>query len=126
MSIYRRLAEIETSDHIEQFAAELIDRFGTLPEEVEHLFKIVAIKQLCRAAGVEKIEAGPKGGTIAFRGNQFADPAALVKLIAAHAGTMKVRPDQKIVVVRDWPTPQLRLEGVKALLTQLAGLAGVA
>ena len=32
---------------VDGFAAELIDRFGKLPEEVEHLLAIVAIKQLC-------------------------------------------------------------------------------
>ena len=90
---------------------------------MKHLFEIVAIKQLCRAAGVEKVDAGPKGGTIAFRGNSFANPIALVKLINTHSATMKVRPDQKIVVSRDWPTPDARLAGVKAVLGQLAKLA---
>ena len=126
MSLYRRLATIETREEIERFAAELIDRFGKLPEEVQHLFAIVAIKQLCRTAQVEKIEAGPKGGTIAFRNNQFPNPLALVKLISQHQGTMKVRPDQKIVVTRDWPTPEARLKGAQALVGQLAKLAEAA
>ncbi|HWA90079.1 MAG TPA: transcription-repair coupling factor [Rhizomicrobium sp.] len=126
MSLYRRLAGIETREDIERFAAELIDRFGPLPEEVQHLFDIVAIKQLCRIAQVEKIEAGPKGGTVSFRNSQFPNPLALVKLIAAHSGTMKVRPDQKVVVTRDWPTPEQRLKGAAALLGQLAKLAQAA
>ncbi len=125
MSLYRRLAGIETREDIDRFAAELIDRFGPLPEEVHHLFEIVTIKQLAKAAGVEKIDAGPKGGTIAFRGNQFANPMKLIQFISQHAGTMKVRPDQKIVVSRDWPTPDDRLKGAKALLGQLAKLAAV-
>jgi transcription-repair coupling factor (superfamily II helicase) len=123
MSLYRRLAGIETRQDIDRFAAELIDRFGPLPDEVRHLFEIVTIKQLAKQAGVEKIDAGPKGGTITFRGNAFANPMALVQLISKHSGTMKVRPDQKIVVTRDWPTPDDRLAGAKALLTQLAKLA---
>jgi transcription-repair coupling factor (superfamily II helicase) len=123
MSLYRRLSGLETREEIDRFAAELIDRFGPLPDEVRHLFEIVFIKQLARAAGVEKIDAGPKGGTIAFRGNAFAQPLKLVQFIAAHTGTMKVRPDQKVVVSRDWPTADERLVGVKALLGQLAKLA---
>ena len=123
MSLYRRLSSLITRADIDAFAAELIDRFGPLPEEVKHLFEIVAIKQLALAAGVEKIDAGPKGGTIAFRNNHFGNPAALIQLINRHSGTMKVRPDQKIVVTRDWPTPDDRLKGAKALLTQLAKLA---
>jgi transcription-repair coupling factor (superfamily II helicase) len=123
MSLYRRLSGLETRADIDAFAAELIDRFGPLPDEVRHLFEIVAIKQLALKAGVEKIDAGPKGGTVAFRGNAFANPIALVQFIAKHGGTMKVRPDQKIVVSRDWPTPEDRLQGAKALLGQLAKLA---
>jgi transcription-repair coupling factor (superfamily II helicase) len=123
MSLYRRLAGIETREDIDRFAAELIDRFGPLPDEVRHLFEIVAIKQLAKQAGVEKIDAGPKGGTIAFRNNAFANPVKLIQFINQHAGIMKVRPDQKVVVTRDWPTPDDRLKGAKALLGQLANLA---
>jgi transcription-repair coupling factor (superfamily II helicase) len=123
MSLYRRLSSIATRDEIDRFAAELIDRFGPLPEDVKHLFEIIFIKQLAKAAGVEKIDAGPKGGTITFRGNAFAQPMKLVQFIAQHSGTMKVRPDQKIVVTRDWPTADDRLAGARALLTQLAKLA---
>ena len=123
MSLYRRLSGLEARRDIDAFAAELIDRFGPLPDEVRHLLEIVAIKQLALAAGVEKIDAGPKGGTIAFRGNAFANPVALIKFINQHGATMKVRPDQKIVVSRDWPAPDDRLAGARALLGQLAKLA---
>ena len=126
MALYRRLAAIESQDEIESFAAELIDRFGPLPGEVKHLLDVVAIKQLCRAAQVEKVEAGPKGGTISFRNNTFANAGALVRMIAEHDGTMKVRPDQKVVVSRDWPTPESRLKGVRSLVSQLAKLAAAA
>ena len=126
MALYRRLAGIKTAEEIESFAAELIDRFGPLPGEVKHLLDIVAIKQLCRAAQVEKIEAGPKGGTIGFRNNAFPNAPALVRLISQHHGTMKVRPDQKVVVARDWPSAEERLKGVRALVGQLAKLAAAA
>ncbi len=66
---------------IDAFGAELIDRFGPLPDEVEHLLKIVYIKGLCRAANVEKLDAGPKGCVIAFRNRNFANPAALIRWI---------------------------------------------
>ncbi len=126
MALYRRLATIETREDMDQFAAELIDRFGPLPDEVKHLFEIVQIKHLCRKAAVEKIEAGPKGGVISFRNNQFANPLALVRLISEHAGTMKVRPDQKVVIARNWDTPEARLKGVRAVLTALSKMAQAA
>ena len=95
------------SREIDSFAAELIDRFGQLPVEVEHLLKVVAIKHLCQVAMVEKIDAGPKGATIHFRNNAFANARGLIRLITEHSGTMRVRPDQTLVVMRDWPTPEI-------------------
>ncbi|MDE2465533.1 MAG: transcription-repair coupling factor [Alphaproteobacteria bacterium] len=123
MALYRRLAEIEDRTGMEGFAAELIDRFGPLPEEVKSLLEIVALKHQCRAAMVEKIEAGPKGATLSFRGGMFPNPVGLVKLISEHAATMKVRPDQKVVITRSWETPQARLKGVQNLVGHLAQLA---
>jgi len=126
MALYRRLATLEDGAEIERFAAELIDRFGKLPDEVTHLLEIVAIKRLCRIALVEKIEAGPKGATLTFRNSQFPNPVGLVRLINEHQSTMKVRPDQKVVISRDWPTPALRLKGAQNLLGQLAKIAQAA
>ena len=50
LGLYRRLGDLHGADEIDAFAAEMIDRFGPLPDEVEHLLKIVFIKTLCRTA----------------------------------------------------------------------------
>jgi transcription-repair coupling factor (superfamily II helicase) len=126
MALYRRLSEIEEAGEIESFAAELIDRFGPLPDEVKHLLKIVEIKHLCRMAQVEKIDAGPKGATLTFRNKAYPNARGLVRLITEHSGTMRVRPDQTLVVMRDWPSPAARLKGAELLLQQLARLAEAA
>ncbi|HUZ31548.1 MAG TPA: transcription-repair coupling factor, partial [Xanthobacteraceae bacterium] len=82
LALYRRLSEIEDDRDIEAFAAELVDRFGPLPPEVEHLLSVVGIKALCRRANVEKIEVGPKGAALSFRDNIFANPEGLIAYIA--------------------------------------------
>ena len=71
MELYRRLSRLEKAKEIESFAAELIDRFGSLPNEVENLLAVVTIKQFSKRAGVDKVEAGPKGAVISFRNNEF-------------------------------------------------------
>ena len=126
MALYRRLSDVETRAEVDGFGAELIDRFGKLPEEVEFLLKIVEIKGMCRAANVEKIEAGPKGIVLSFRDNTFANPAALVEIINDERGKAKLRPDHKLVFKRDWDTPEERLAGTYVLMRKLADLAGAA
>jgi transcription-repair coupling factor (superfamily II helicase) len=123
LGLYRRLSKIETDTEIEAFAAEMIDRFGPLPREVEQLFKLVAIKALCRKANVEKLEAGPKGLTLGFRDNSFADPQGLMRFIAEQGRDAKVRPDQRLVFIRDFEDPSARLEGTRNILRTLAAIA---
>ncbi|MDS1135305.1 transcription-repair coupling factor [Nitratireductor indicus] len=122
LGLYRRLAELDTPEEIDAFGAELIDRFGPLPQEVDHLLKIVYIKALCRRANVEKLDAGPKGAVVHFRGQSFADPVGLVKFIGEQGSLAKIRPDQGIVFIRDWPTPEKRLAGAAVIMTQLVRL----
>jgi transcription-repair coupling factor (superfamily II helicase) len=123
MQLYRRLARLEDKTEIDAFAAELIDRFGTLPAEVQGLLDVVMAKKLCRDAGVERVEAGPLGVTLAFRHNRFANPAGLVGFISRNAASAKLRPDHRLVLRRDWPTPDARLQGVMKLLEGLAEIA---
>jgi transcription-repair coupling factor (superfamily II helicase) len=123
MSLYRRLADLVDAGEIDAFGAELIDRFGKLPDEVEHLLKIVFIKTLCRRANVEKVDAGPKGAVVSFRNNIFANPAGLIADIGKQGSSARIRPDQTIVLMRDWKQAEDRLKGVAALLLRLAQLA---
>ncbi len=44
LGLYRRLSALETRADIDAFAAELVDRFGELPPEVEHLLDVMEIK----------------------------------------------------------------------------------
>ena len=76
---------------------------------------------------VEKIDAGPEGRHHLLP-QQPRSPIrwGWCSSSASITGTMKVRPDQKVVVARDWPTPELRLKGAQAILGQLAKLAKAA
>ncbi len=123
LNLYRRIAALVEPAEIDGFAAEAIDRFGPLPAEVENLLQVVTLKKLCRDAGVEKLDAGPKGAVISFRDNSFANPGALIEFITSQVGTIKLRPDHKLVYQRDWADDQQRLRGVRRLMAQLAELA---
>ena len=123
MQLYRRLGDLTETRDIDGFGAELIDRFGPLPEEVQSLLKVVVIKSLCRAANVEKLDAGPKGATISLRNSTFANPAGLVAMVADPAQMVRIKPDQKLVFARNWPAPEQRLKGAAAILSRLVALA---
>ena len=123
LQLYRRLSTLETDEDIESFAAEMSDRFGKAPPEVDQLLKVVAIKALCRRAHVEKVDAGPKGVIVGFKDNHFADPAGLVRYVSEQRARAKVRPDMKIVFVREFGSLKERLEGTRAILQALVQIA---
>jgi len=124
LSLYRRIGDLQDAAEIDAFAAELIDRFGPLPPEVENLLDVVGIKAMCRIANVDKVDAGPKGAVVSLRNNTFPNPIGLVDYIAKQAGTLKLRPDQKLVFTRPWETPSARVKGLQAVLRQMAAIAG--
>jgi transcription-repair coupling factor (superfamily II helicase) len=123
MQLYKRLSSLETDSDIDAFGAELIDRFGSLPEEVRQLLSIVGIKALCLRANVEKIDAGPRGILINFRDNSFANPEGLIKYIGQYGSLAKVRPDMRIVFIDDYEKPSQRLIASQALLRDLVRIA---
>ncbi len=122
MSLYRRLNDIDEKEGIEGFAAEMIDRFGDLPDEVENLLDILKIKQFCKKAGVSHIDAGPKGAIITFYKNMPPNVDGLMAWISSKAGSVKIRPDQKLSAIRSWVKTNARVKGVHTLMKELAEL----
>ena len=119
LGLYRRLADLTTKVELEGFAAELIDRFGTLPREVNSLMLIVRIKAMCKRAGISHLDGGPKGATIRFHNDKFASPRGLVDFIQAQNGLAKVK-DNKIIVRRDWAKENDKIRGAFAIAQDLA------
>jgi len=119
LGLYRRLSQLETKVELEGFAAELIDRFGKLPREVNTLLLVVRIKAMCKRAMIAKMDAGPKGVTIQFHNDKFPNPSGLVAFVHEQKGLAKVK-DNKIVVRRDWAKEADKIKGAFAVARDLA------
>jgi transcription-repair coupling factor (superfamily II helicase) len=124
LGLYRRIGELADDQEGEAFAAELIDRFGELPGEVANLLQVVAIKRLCKAASIDKLDAGPKGCILSFRDNRFARPERLVEFITKRRDVVTLRPDHRLVYRQDWSQADQRIRGARRLAHQLAEMAG--
>jgi len=123
LGLYRRIAGLEGEAELEAIRAELVDRFGSLPQEVENLLDVVVIKRLCSAAGVDRLEAGPKGMVIQFRNRKFRNPMGLLKWVERHKDQgVKLRPDQKLAVVREMTNAQ-RITMARKVMGALKKLA---
>jgi transcription-repair coupling factor (superfamily II helicase) len=119
LGLYRRLSSLDTKVELEGFAAELIDRFGPLPKEVNTLILVVRIKGMCRKAGIAKLDGGPKGATIQFHNDKFASPEGLVEFIKDQNGLARIK-DNKVIVRRDWAKDSDKIKGAFAIARDLA------
>ncbi|MDC0649650.1 transcription-repair coupling factor [Alphaproteobacteria bacterium] len=122
LSLYRRIADLVDSQATDILIAELVDRFGGLPDPVKNLFSVIELKQLCRLANIEKIDAGPKGLSLAFRDNHFARPDALIGWIAGQSGRVQLRADHRLVVTTPIPKPEMQPAACKTILQDLLAL----
>ena len=122
LGLYRRLSSLSTKVELEGFAAEMIDRFGPLPKEVNTLLLIVRIKAMCKKAGIAKLDGGPKGATLQFHNDKFASPEGLVQFLKDQQGRAKVK-ENKIVVRRDWARDSDKIKGAFAIARDLAEIA---
>ncbi|MBM2577531.1 transcription-repair coupling factor [Jannaschia sp. Os4] len=123
LGLYRRLSSLGSKVELEGFAAELIDRFGELPREVNVLLRVVRIKAMCKAAGIEKLSVGEKGAVVEFHGGKFPDPAALVDYIKSWKGAAQIKGD-KLVIKATAAKEADRIKGAFAIARDLAVAAG--
>jgi len=122
MSLYRRLGDLLSDEEIDSFAAEMVDRFGSMPEEVENLLEIVRIKMYCKRAGIIQFDAGPKGAIIRFFNDTPPNPEKLFAWMSERPSTVKVRPDQKLTVLRTWDGVKDRVKGARQIASELSKL----
>ena len=119
LGLYRRLSALAKKIELEAFAAELIDRFGKLPTEVDMLLRVVRIKGMCRAAGIAKLDSGPKGAVIQFYQDKFISPSGLAQYLLDSRGTAKIK-DNKLIVLRDWTNDDKKVKGAYIIARELA------
>ncbi len=122
LSLYRRAASLADASELEGFAAELVDRFGPSPIEVEHLMSTLHIKILCKKAAIARLDAGPKGVVLALRNNKFANPPALLDHIAKHTGRIKLRADQSLFIAAETENEVQRLNAARQIAIEITSL----
>ncbi len=122
MALYRRLNQAADKAEIESMAAEMIDRFGDLPQPTKNLVRLIEIKHQAIEANIAKIDVGARGTLVTFHNDDFPDGPGLIAYVDKLQGTAKLRPDMKLVINRAWVDPQSRLNGLFQLTKGLSGI----
>ncbi|WP_271438854.1 transcription-repair coupling factor [Pontixanthobacter luteolus] len=123
MALYRRLNDAKDKPEIEAMAAEMIDRFGPLPDATANLVRLIEIKHQAIEANIAKIDVGARGTLVSFHNDDFPDGPGLIAYVDRLKGTAKLRPDMKLVINRAWNDPRSRLNGLFQLTKGLSNVA---
>jgi transcription-repair coupling factor (superfamily II helicase) len=115
LSLYRELALLKNDEELNEFSERLVDRFGSLPKEVEILLKVTSIKNICILTGIDLLKTGYSRILIGFHKNNFSNPKALMEFIQKNKNFIKVKED-KIVITKSFNNDHNKLDFIKILV----------
>ncbi len=98
--IYKRLANCDTGEELEEMQQELIDRFGLLPDATTALFDCHRLRILAKPLGINKVDASSEAIVIQFVPTPPIDPMKIITMIQSKrhikmAGQDKLRIELK-------------------------------
>ena len=83
--LYKRIASTPTREELDDLRAEMIDRFGPMPNYALSLFRCAQIKLRAAELGIRKIDAGAASGYIIFDENNKIDAKRVVLKLVCRA-----------------------------------------
>jgi len=94
---YKRLAQASTDEELDEARAEIVDRYGDTPDELDALLDLMAVKVRLRALRIRGLDAGPGRLVFALGPDAALDPFLLAKHVQKSAGGLRLTPDMKLV-----------------------------
>ena len=95
--LYQTLSQIKTAEELKDFEAQLIDRFGPLPEQAIELIESVRLKWVAVQLGMERLVLKKKIGLCYFLGDQqsefFQSPqfSHLLEQVQKHSNQLAIK-----------------------------------
>ncbi len=120
LSLYRRLSLSRSDEEVETVREELIDRFGKIPKEVNHLLEVIKVKILLTKLSIKRFEENPSQLVLTFDESTKVSPHRIVDFVHQGEGKYRLTPDSKLVI-EEWPeVRQDPFGAAKKLLQALA------
>ena len=119
LALYKRIAAAMDEPALDDLTAELIDRFGPLPEPAAALLRVTRLRLAARALGVRKLDLGAQGGYLLFEAQNSVDPRAVVRLIQDGSREYRLDGPLKLRVARDLEEEDERFDFASELLARL-------
>jgi transcription-repair coupling factor (superfamily II helicase) len=118
LSIYKRLANGNDQNKIDDLQEELIDRFGKLPEAVRALIETHRLRIAAKAVGIIKIDAHTEAATLQFMVKPPIDGMRIIELIQKNKH-IKLSGQDKLKITIAMPDLTARVTQIKSAIKQL-------
>jgi len=102
LSLYRRLSLSRSDEEVEMIREEMVDRFGRMPMEVEHLLEVIKVKILLTRLSIRRFEETPSQLVLTFDEATRVSPQRVVELVHRGKGKYRLTPESKLIV-EGWP-----------------------
>jgi transcription-repair coupling factor (superfamily II helicase) len=119
LSIYKRLANGNSQEKIDDMQEELIDRFGKLPDAVKALIDTHRLRVLAKTVGIIKIDAHSEAALLQFEPTPPIDPIRIIDLIQKNRN-IKLSGQDKLRITVSMPDLAARVAQVKTTIRALA------
>ena len=118
--LYKRLSAAENEEMIAQFKAELIDRFGKLPEEADNLIQLTRLKLIALALGINKVSNRKQTLSIEFKKEANIDVNALLRLVQVHPDRHRLIGNQSVALTIDKTDARAKLDALRTFFEKIA------
>ncbi|MAT83170.1 MAG: transcription-repair coupling factor [Gammaproteobacteria bacterium] len=118
--LYKRISNAENDEQLDDLRAEVVDRFGPLPEPLRQLFRVTALKLHMQPLGIRRLDLGAEGGRVEFNADTSVDPGRIVALVQQQTATYRLDGATQLRITRRLADFDARLAFAGELLDQLA------
>ncbi len=99
--MYKRISAAADDAELVGLREEMIDRFGSLPDEVRLLFRLTRLKLQALGLGISKIDANISSGRIEFAASTRVDPLSIVEMVQQHPQHYKLGAANQLLFSHD-------------------------
>ncbi|MEN8256370.1 MAG: transcription-repair coupling factor [Thermodesulfobacteriota bacterium] len=116
---YRKISSIAEMDLLADLREELVDRYGKIPSQTENLLQIIELKMMMRPLCIAKLDQGPGSLAFSFMEETPVAPEQILLMVQHSRGTMRLTPDNRLVVTASTKSSDAIFSSTKKVLRQL-------
>jgi transcription-repair coupling factor (superfamily II helicase) len=118
--LYKRIANTDNRDQLDELKVEIIDRFGTPPDPLRRLFAVTELRHQAATLGIDRIDLGSSGGRLEFRSDTPVEPITIITLMQKWPSTYRMDGATMLRVKETLPTFEARYDFATQLMARIA------